>query len=58
VESTAINNDFLILCASTPIAGEKDVMSYFVPRNETERKDQIEQNLMELAFFKSRRSVQ
>jgi hypothetical protein len=55
VDYTTLNDDFLILCASINVAGEKDVMLYFTARNYPKRKNQMDQKKMELAFFKGLR---
>jgi hypothetical protein len=43
VDYTTLNDDFLILCASINVAGEKDVMVYFTARNYPKRKNQMNQ---------------
>jgi hypothetical protein len=57
VDYTTLNDDFLILCASINVAGEKDVMLYFTARNYPKRKNQMDEKKMEPAFFKGLRYV-
>jgi hypothetical protein len=57
VDYTMLNDDFLILCASINVTGEKDLMLYFTARNYPKWKNQMDERKMELIFFKGLRHV-